>query len=295
LAAGLAGLALQYTVKDRLPILAVVFYALPPLVVVVATLLSVGLLSRRSSWWWVALSVGAAILAVITWMWTDHARAGPVAPAGDLRIVFWNGAHPRMPTPLAGALKTAGGQVVVLAEAGHADPSCRRMWQSLYPNHAVTFLPGSEILLSAYPVSKIATHRMGRRTRVHTCVVTTPGGPLSLVVVDVESELLSNRGPLIARVYELAASLPTPTIVLGDFNTPHTSSFFTEFRRSFQHAFESSGSGLIPTWPALLPVLDLDHVWLSRDIVPVHARTLRTFRSDHAMLIADVNLPAAAE
>ena len=113
-------------------------------------------------------------------------------------------------------------------------------------------------------------------------------------MVDIESNLSSNRGPLIARVHEIATSLPSPTIVLGDFNTPHTSVFFREFRQSFQHAFESSGSGLIPTWPALCPALALDHIWLSADVTPVRTRTLRTFRSDHALVIADVTLNPVA-
>jgi endonuclease/exonuclease/phosphatase family metal-dependent hydrolase len=292
LATGLVGLLLQYTVKDRIHGLAVLFYAMPPLVIVVATLLSVGLLSRRSSLRWVLVSVAAATLALVAWIRTDYTYAHRPASAGDLRVVLWNLGDPRNPSPIVDILQAADGQVVLLLESGWSDRTRRLFWKSHLSNYTVRFLPGGAALLSVYPVSKISTHRMGRRTYIHTCELSTPSGPVWLVAADLESNLLSNRGPLIARVYELATSLRFPTIVLGDFNTPHTSVFFEGFRGSFRHAFASSGDGLIPTWPALLPVLGLDHVWLSPGIAAGHTRTLRTFHSDHAAVIADMTLPA---
>jgi endonuclease/exonuclease/phosphatase (EEP) superfamily protein YafD len=271
--------------------LAALFYALPPLVVLVATLLSVGLLSQQSLRW-VLVSVAAAVLAMTTWIRTDHAYAHPTAPPADLRVVLWNVGHLKDATPIANVLGTTGGQVIVLIESDRGYAKQRRVWESRLPNHTATYLPGCVTLLSVYPFSKTSVYTMGRSSRVLTCELSTPAGRVSLVMADIESNPFSPRGPLIARVYELAESLPRPTIVLGDFNTPHTSAFFQDFRRSFRHAFESAGAGLIPTWPALLPVLDLDHIWLSPDITPAYARTLRTFHSDHAAVIADVKLPS---
>lgn len=293
LAIGVVGLLLQYTIKDRVPGLAVLFYALPPLVIAVATLLSVGFLSRRSSLGWILVSIAAAALAMVTWIRTDLVYARPPASTGDMRIVLWNVGHCKNATAIADSLRAAGGQVIVLIESDRAYMKQGRVWESRLPNHTVTYLPGCVTLLSAYPVSKVCVSTMGINSRVLTCELSTPAGPVSLVMTDLESNLFSPRGPLIARVYESAESLPRPTIVLGDFNTPLTSAFFRDFRGSFRHAFKSSGSGLIPTWPALLPVLDLDHIWLSPDIVPVRARTLRTLHSDHAAVIADVKLPPA--
>ncbi|MEN6333493.1 MAG: endonuclease/exonuclease/phosphatase family protein [Phycisphaerales bacterium] len=283
---------LQYTIKDRVPGLAVLFYALPPLVIAVAALLSVGLLSRRASLSWVAVSIAAAVLAMVTWIRTDLAYTHPPASAGDLRIVLWNIGHCKNTTAVADALRIAGGQVIVLIESDRPHMKQGRVWDSRLPNHTITYLPGCVTLLSVYPVSKVSVSAMGISSRVLTCELSTPAGPVSLAMVDLESNLFSFRGPLIARVYESAESMRRPTIVLGDFNTPLTSAFFRDFRGSFRHAFASSGSGLIPTWPALLPVLDLDHIWLSPDIVPVRARTLRTLHSDHAAVIADVKLPS---
>lgn len=281
---------LHHTVRDRVAGLALFFYVLPPLVVVGVTLISTALLARRRALRWVVFSLVAALAALATWIRTDYAWGGLTTVPADLRIVLWNiGGHGRQ-EPFADALKEAESQVVLLLESGRPGERRRAFWQSHLPDHSVTFLPGGATLLCRYPRSPVSTHRTGRRTFVHTCAVNTPAGPVSLVMADVESNLLSVRGPLLARIYEIASSLPSPRIVLGDFNTPHTSAFFDAFRRSFRHAFESSGRGMIPTWPALCPALTLDHIWLSRDLTPVRAKTVGTFHSDHAMVIADVKL-----
>ncbi len=294
LALGSVGLLLQLTVKDRLAGLAVLFYAMPPLVVVGLLLPAAGLLARRSSLRWALLSAIVAMLAIVTWVRTDYVHARPAVPAGSLRVVLWNMAGPRDAEPLARILKETGGQVVLLLESGIRNESRRRCWQTQFPNHSIHYMGGNATLLSEYPLSGISAHVMGKRTRVHTCALHTPSGTISLAMVDIESNLSSDRGPLVARAYEIATSLPSPTIVLGDFNTPHTSVFFREFRRSFRHAFESSGTGLIPTWPALCPALALDHIWLSIDLLPVRAWTVRTLHSDHAIVIADVTLSTVA-
>ena len=52
-----------------------------------------------------------------------------------------------------------------------------------------------------------------------------------------------------------------PRLVLGDFNTPWESVHFDAFRATMHHAFDRAGSGLSPTWPLPVPLLELDHVW----------------------------------
>lgn len=292
LTAGIVGLLLQYTIQDRIAGLAAVFYGLPPLVLVGATLISAGLLARRAALRWVVVSIVAALLAIATWIRTDYTYSCPPARVGDLRVVLWNMGAPRALEPFVAVLKETGGQVILLLESRRGNERPPGFWQSRFPNHSVTLLGGGATLLSEYPVSRVSTHRTGKRTYIHTCGLSTPAGDLSLVMVDIESNLLSNRGPLVARAHEVAMSSASATIVLGDFNTPHTSAFFRKFRQSFRHAFESSGRGLIPTWPALCPLLALDHIWLSPGITPVRTRTLRTFHSDHALVIADVMVDA---
>ncbi|MEW4529042.1 endonuclease/exonuclease/phosphatase family protein [Maioricimonas sp. JC845] len=89
-----------------------------------------------------------------------------------------------------------------------------------------------------------------------------------------------------------------PTLVLGDFNTPTTSSMFVKFWSRFTSAFESAGLGYGYTspcntgthWPRNTPWLRIDHV-LHDGRWDVHdCRIGRTDGSDHRLVMATVSL-----
>lgn len=73
-------------------------------------------------------------------------------------------------------------------------------------------------------------------------------------------------------------------IILGDFNTPVESKFFKDIKTHFNHAFNQKGNGFRETWCWNIPLLSLDHIWVSKDLKIVKTQKLGTFKSDHSML-----------
>jgi endonuclease/exonuclease/phosphatase (EEP) superfamily protein YafD len=297
LAVGVLGLLLRYTIKDRLPILAAVFYGLPPLVAVVAltgSLVMHLLLARRRG---VVASGLLTVLAVAAWIHTDFAWAtAPELAASGLRVVLWNACPMRDPSDGAVALlQETDAQIILLVESGGSSDFHKQRWQSYFPDYHVSVLGHEMTFLSRYPMSETKLYKMGKRTKITVYDLTTPFGPVSVLGVDIESNPLSWRKPFVDRIHEIARSKPHPVIVLGDFNTPHTSAHFAVLRRSFQHAVEKSGTGLITTWLGPCPLLALDHVWLSEHFTPIRATLRRTFHSDHALVMADVSLENAGQ
>ena len=73
-------------------------------------------------------------------------------------------------------------------------------------------------------------------------------------------------------------------IILGDFNTPFESLFFENFKKNYQHAFAEKGNGFRETWFWNLPLLSLDHIWVSRDLEILKTEKIATWKSDHSML-----------
>ena len=292
MAAGILGLIIRLTVKDRWSIVAPVFYGLPPLVVVVALALSTGLFALRKR---KKLGVGAfagVIVSIVVWIQTDYVHVTPRDRTGEgFTIVFWNIGPPVKPKDtFVPILRQTNGQIIVLAESGRSDKKARLFWTSHFPGYNVSLLGGGLTLLSQYPITNASMHNMGRWSRVGVYDLDAPFGMISIVAPDIISNPLVSRKPYIDRTYEIATSRPYPTIVLGDFNTPHTSVLFADFRRTYRDAFEAAGRGLITTWPAPLPVLALDHIWLSGYFIPLRTRLHRTFRSDHALVMADVQI-----
>ena len=76
------------------------------------------------------------------------------------------------------------------------------------------------------------------------------------------------------------------TVVMGDFNTPLESVHLEPMRAHFEEVMDGPHRGFRETWFFTLPLLSLDHIWLSRDLEPVFATRRLTLASDHAPVIA---------
>lgn len=292
LAAGAVGLLLHCTIRDRVPVLAVLFYGLAPVVVVVLLAVSCVLCLRLRRGRWAIVSFAATLVAAVVWIQTDYVRGDPIEADGDfLRLVVWNLARPsNRDERFLATLKGVDGHIMVLVESGRESEHRRRFWQWHFPDHHVAVLERDITLLSRYPIIDTVVHVIGSYTRIAVCDLATPFGPMSVLAIDIDSTLTVSRRPAIDRIYEIARSKAGPVAILGDFNTPHTSVFFDDMYRSFQHAFKQSGDGWITTWPTFFPALALDHIWLSDDLVVACALTRWESCSDHALVMADVTL-----
>jgi endonuclease/exonuclease/phosphatase (EEP) superfamily protein YafD len=73
-------------------------------------------------------------------------------------------------------------------------------------------------------------------------------------------------------------------IVLGDFNTPYESKHLKQFKTDFNHAFNNKGNGFRETWFYNIPLLSLDHIWVSKDLKILKTQKIYTTKSDHSIL-----------
>jgi endonuclease/exonuclease/phosphatase family metal-dependent hydrolase len=74
------------------------------------------------------------------------------------------------------------------------------------------------------------------------------------------------------------------TIILGDFNLPYESMLLKEIKGNFNHAFTNKGNGFRETWFWNIPLLSIDHIWVSKDLNILKTEKVATFKSDHSML-----------
>jgi endonuclease/exonuclease/phosphatase (EEP) superfamily protein YafD len=286
-AAVFAVAAVHIAVGDRFAVLAPLTYATPyPLLLVAAVPLAIIHACCRSR----RLAVACLVLAVIAgWQWVGMWGNSPsTSPAGPAcRLLFWNAASPRHPSPdLIAAVRAEEPELVVLAEAGKWSAADRERYRDDLPGYHAVRLPDAMLVFSRRPMTVRESRRLPNRTAIHVLAGETSVGPVRLVLTDVGSDPLSDRKPLIAEVLEVAGSDPD-TVVLGDFNTPYDSVAFDPFRERFAHALKDAGSGPIETWPSVAPCLAIDHVWLASAFVPVAGRKRWSDASDHAMVLAD--------
>jgi endonuclease/exonuclease/phosphatase family metal-dependent hydrolase len=237
------------------------------------------------------------VIALGVWIQTDFVWAGGVGKADpSFRVVLWNLARPsEADESFIPVLQEADAQILFLVESGGRTMARQHFWRSHFPDYHVRLFAGQMVLLSKYPIAGVRSTAVGEGTRIVECDLVLSGGTLSVVAVDVASVPCSGRRRPLSQIWSVVESKYHPVLVLGDFNTPHTSVLFDELRVTFSHAFEESGAGLIATWPWFFPVLALDHVWLSEGLASTRTVLCRTRHSDHALVIADIAMGSSGE
>ncbi|MDG1897377.1 MAG: hypothetical protein P8J37_20975 [Fuerstiella sp.] len=112
---------------------------------------------------------------------------------------------------------------------------------------------------------------------------------VALIVCDLPSRPYHRRSESIQRVTRIAAkSSDQPSVIVGDMNTPVDSVHFQQLRSRYRNAFAAGGHGYHATWPMPLPVIAIDHCWVSRHINVAACRLKWTFSSDHRPIVADL-------
>jgi endonuclease/exonuclease/phosphatase (EEP) superfamily protein YafD len=123
------------------------------------------------------------------------------------------------------------------------------------------------------------------------------GRPMRLLVVDGQSNPFHSRLPFLAAIAEIcrgAANHGRPFDVLaGDFNTPSRSIGFDALTTLGYQLTGRAAHGWRGTFPAFLPLYDIDHVWLGPGL---RLRSCTFFNgpySDHRGQFVSVLQPAA--
>ena len=80
-------------------------------------------------------------------------------------------------------------------------------------------------------------------------------------------------------------------VILGDFNTPSRSLGFPELERLEYRLTGRSSSGLRGTFPAWLPVYDIDHVWRAKDLGLDSCKFFNGPHTDHRGQVVRILLP----
>ena len=287
---GLAlGLLVRWTVRDVFAPLAPIYYAAQPSVLGVAGVVA-GVLLLRRRWNW--LAGGALLLAslgLIEWVGRDFRVRPTDAPLpAEWRLLTWNvGRGLGGYDAIAERLARETPDLIVLVEANPANEVVAALRTRL-PGYQCVDGGWGVVLCTRGTAEQVNLLRIHRGARVLAARIGLDGHTFQLLAVDLESNPLRSRGPSLNKVANFAderASLPL--LVAGDFNAPPDSVHFARLRARLVNAFEAAGEGYAPTWPMPIPVLPLDQVWSSSDMIPQHCRILSSWLSDHRPVVVD--------
>ena len=278
--------------------------------------------NRRACWFNGAtlLIFGVILLGVhIPW-----ARLLP-APASShgVRVMTWNVLSSSAGTQkIAGAIKAQKPDIVCLEET----LGRRGLVPDRTPELIGRF-PGwhaqraNEVtLLSRWPIANVRQYKnlktSTRRVLAVTCQ--TPDGPLDVIVAHISTSALGshyggrkpsswNRLLETARLVhgtaqtrlkqlpaldmaldEAATHSGRPYVLAGDFNNPPRGGFYRHLKARLTDSFARAGWGSGFSFPAKLPVMRIDYIWLGRGVSARRSTVMPTNASDHRALVSDV-------
>ncbi|MEZ6053477.1 MAG: endonuclease/exonuclease/phosphatase family protein [Planctomycetaceae bacterium] len=289
----LTGAVLHLTVKDSVPLLATVFYALPLpviLLLAIARLVCARILrDSRSTVIWAVV-----VFSVVGWTTTSlYEWHSLVASQDTIRVVCWNTGQGkgRWRPAYAEIINRLQPDIVGLIEAGGDLQATRQFFESQCPGYQVSALRGGLICLSRGTAGEGSVSTLAGGGKCGQVSLNIHGQSVELLLVDVHSSPLKFRADPLKALAEKAAQLQDrPVIILGDFNTPNDSVHLEALRTHHTHAFEAAGQGYACTWPIPLPVLNLDQIWTNAHCVPVSCHHEWTVLSDHRLVVADISI-----
>ncbi|OBQ56977.1 endonuclease/exonuclease/phosphatase family protein [Tamlana sp. s12] len=267
----LALLLLHFVIKDSTYEWSLIFYPFPlPVIIGIVVGLSIFL----GKWRKYNLIV-AGILLVIWLVGSFRFTFAEPITEKDLEVVFWNTSREHH---FEDAVEQYGSfpDVMVLAEA--SDTDFTRL-QALYPQYHFYKSKLELSVFSKHPMTVISDNI----SKYHTSVVHFETSGIHFYAVDVMGSKDVPRHWELDFVDE-QIGFGERTMVLGDFNLPYESLFFREIKTHFNHWFSSKGNGFRETWPWGLPLLSLDHIWVSKDLEILDSKKINSLESDHEMI-----------
>jgi len=287
------GLVVRLTVRDRVLVANTIYYATPWSVLCVLGIIGVFWTRSRLGKRWAAAIATAALGCGAMWLWSAWSfRAAPSDRTG-VRVVTWNLSHGRWGLAgLASAAAELKPDIGIFVEADPSRMDVRSLMKAAFPEHRVFLLGGGIVLVSRWPGGEARPYQFGSEeveSRIREIDLTTPWGNWTVFSCDIASNTLYQREPHLRELASRIAACANPVIIAGDFNTPLDSVHLDQLRKlGLAEAFETSGSGYLPTWPVPVPVLSLDQIWVSKQFQPVHCVRTWNWRTDHAAVIATI-------
>lgn len=268
----LALFAIHFIYKEDSYQSSLLYYTFPLPIIIFAVLVLSIFLNRKFR----KLNLLIAALLLLIWL----ARSFKInlsedIKESDLEVVYWNASRNNS---FEDAFNINKGipDLFVLVELNKNN---MQNLQLEYPDYHFYFSEEEIAVFSKTPL-KI---NLENTTKYNSTIINFETSDINFYVIDITGSQDVPRSWELGFVNE-NIKIKEKTILLGDFNVPFESKYLNHLKTNFNHAFNKKGNGFRETWFWNIPVLSLDHIWMSKDLEILKTEKIRTFKSDHSML-----------
>lgn len=238
----------------------------------------------------------AAVLTGVLWCMNTSRLRRDVEPARSdgPRVLLWNIGHTgKVPSSLHELMVELEPDAVVLAEAENLGAEGKAELTQRHAGFRIMECDHGVSCLVRGTMSLLQRAKLAERVSVSVLTATFERlpGEWRLCVTDIPPWPPVPRARHLDAIRAAAGAGPR-TLIAGDFNTPLDSAGFDAWRRLYHHGLADCASwrGPLETWGFGVPVLAIDHVWMSRDLVPMGARKEARLASDHSWVFVQCGM-----
>jgi endonuclease/exonuclease/phosphatase (EEP) superfamily protein YafD len=223
---------------------------------------------------------------IAIWVINDVRLIGKSSNAeSDFSVLYWNVARGKENSVklISERIESLNPDIIGLVEAENIDVTSFIKYQAQPYNYTFKKI-GSDLLVGTKrEIIKITNFDSDHFFKYGEIKVKINSKTYNLYIVDIFANQPYFRKRILDSLYK-NIDLENNNIILGDFNTPYESIHLEIFKQSFWNAEREAGSGFIASWPDKYHLLQIDHIWSSKSIVPVFSSNESTDISDHSML-----------
>lgn len=265
-------LAIHFVIKEQTFWSSLYFYACPlPVIIFVVLAMSI-ILTKR----WRRYNLIIATVLLIIWLSRSFKIHIPdTVKETDLEVVFWNASRENT---FESVINESGDIPDVMVLVEFRKKNIEEL-KKRYPEYYFYKSDRELFIFSKTPLDTIIENT----SNYNTTVINFKTAGLNFYAVD------ATGSPDVPKEWGLtyinkSIKEKNNTIVLGDFNVPYESVYLKQLKTDFNQAFNKKGNGFRETWVYNIPLLSLDHIWVSKDLEILKTEKLYTTKSDHSML-----------
>nr|WP_321225222.1 endonuclease/exonuclease/phosphatase family protein [uncultured Psychroserpens sp.] len=281
-------LILHFLIKDNLFPLSILFYASPmPIIIAIGLILLVIFFRRKKIR--ILLIVVCSMLTAL-WLFNDYKSTKPTLSLDTTKVLFWNLAK-RNSLPietLKSQISNNKPEILAFVEAPKEILTNFEALKLELPDYNFKVLDGAMLVAAKGSITLLDFVYEDDLQKSAILEITTKQQRTKIMIVDATANLFVDKKIPLNHILDLANKYKVDCIV-GDFNAPYKSAFFDAFKNNYK-SFHNYNNGFTATWPNGIPLLELDHVWLSKKYKPVLLKKNYSKDSDHALLIAEYHL-----
>ena len=277
-------LFVHFIVKDNIHPLSIVFYATPLPILIILGLILVLFFIRKKGYRIILL----ISLSLLTFHWlTNYYHSNTIANEESYsKAFYWNLAkREQLPIkPILEQVNTHNPEVIAFVETPQSSLINLEALTSKLPEYNFKTLKGS-MLVGAKGDIELLDFKYGKNSyKVNLIKASTPAGQFKFIITDVTADIFVRKKTPLEFILNFSTRHDVDFIV-GDFNTPYESVYFKDYADGF-NSFHHFNDGFSATWPLGMPLLEIDHVWLSKRHQPIALYKAYNSYSDHALLIS---------